>query len=478
MPGFSSSSTGVMAIDATTEDKDVADSLSALPQAVAALHLKQAGSIDTTKDNKKPPSLSSGTDSGYSSGPNSGLPTPEKSPEGSFPNEFLRTSTARRLFPGLAKSQTSKVFNRPVIHSVQTRFDDLSELFGPSLEDHLLKARVDSNAKRNISIKLKLVGLSEDTASPCIIILCDKTTSRSVKQFFGKDQVKSQYQPQEPSLDTPHFDIKVCHRPPRQIAIYADVNIKRNPRLSSLPAAVVGASLTVPAIPELGGNRLGTLGGLVLGESTSGEETLYGMSVGHIFPPDKEYDRRILSLRNEVDGATENAMEEGSNDDELFPEFDGFDIDFEFDEDTDQASAPVINVQSTENEVSVRHNLRHVPQVQKRYAFVRSGDTSKYHVRDLDWSLLEIDNIERLYPFSLILMGMKLPREAICAVQNLKVEKRVTAFCGVSGRQPGVLSPTMSRLMLGSSAQFVHTYNLTLSSGSGAFYFISLLILS
>jgi hypothetical protein len=473
MPGFSSSSTGVMAIDATTEDKDVADSLSALPQAVAALHLKQAGSIDTTKDHKKPPSLSSGTDSGYSSGPNSGLPTPEKSPEGSFPNGFLHTSTARRLFPRLAKSQTSKVFNRPVIHSVQTRFDDLSELFGPSLEDHLLKARVDSNAKRNISIKLKLVGLSEDTASPCIIILCDKATSRSVKQFFGKDQVKSQYQPQEPSLDTPHFDIKVCHRPPRQIAIFADVNIERYTKLSGLPAAVVGASLTVPAIPELGGNRLGTLGGLVLGESTSGEEILYGMSVGHIFPSDKEYDSRILSLRNEVDGATENAMEEGSNDDELFPEFDGFDIDFEFDEDTDQASAPVINIQSAENEVSVRHNFRQVPHVQMRYAFVRSGDTSTYHVGDLDWSLLEIDNIERFSPFSRdsFLMGMKSPREAICAVQrNLKVEKRVTAFCGVSGRQFGVLSPTMSRLMLGSSAQFVHTYNLTLFSGSGAFY--------
>lgn len=472
MPGFSSSSTGVMAIDATT-DKDVADSLSALPQAVAALHLKQAGSIDTTKDNKKPPSLSSGTDSGYSSGPNSGLPTPEKSPEGSFPNEFLRTSTARRLFPGLAKSQTSKVFNRPVIHSVQTRFDDLSELFGPSLEDHLLKARVDSNAKRNISIKLKLVGLSEDSASPCIIILCDKATSRSVKQFFGKDQVKSQYQPQEPSLDTPHFDIKVCHRPPRQIAIFADVNIERYTKLSGLPAAVVGASLTVPVHPD--GNRLGTLGGLVLGESTSGEKTLYGMSVDHIFPSDKEYDSRIFSFWNEVDGATENAMEEGSNDDELFPEFDGFDIDFEFDDDTDEASAPVINVQSTENEVSVRHNLRHVPQVQMRYALVRSGDTSTYHVGDLDWSLLEIDNIERFFPFSQnsFLMGMKLPREAICAVQrNLKVEKRVTAFCGVSGRQPGVLSPTMSRLMLGSSAHFVHTYNLTLSSGSGAFYSI------
>jgi hypothetical protein len=462
MPGFSSSSTGVMAIDATTEDKNVANSLSALPQAVAALHLKQAGSIDTTKDHKKPPSLSSGTDSGYSSGPNSGLPTPEKSSEGSFPNEFLRTSTARRLFPGLAKSQASKVFNRPVIQSVQSRFDDLSELFGPSLEDHLLKARVDSNAKRNISIKLKLVGLSEDTASPCIIILCDKTTSRSVKQFFGKDQVKSQYQPQKPSLDTPHFDIKVYHRPPRQIAIFADVNIERYTKLSGLPAAVVGASLTVPAIPELGGNRLGTLGGFVLGESTSGEETLYGMSVGHIFPSDKEHDSRILSLRNEVDGATENAMEEGSNDDELFPEFDGFDIDFEFDKDTDQASAPVINVQSTKNEV------------QMRYAFVRSGDTSTYHVGDLDWSLLEIDNIERFYPFPQnVLMGMELPRVAICAVQrNLKVEKRVTAFCGVSGRQPGVLSPTMSRLMLGSSVQFVHTYNLTLSSGSGAFYSI------
>jgi hypothetical protein len=186
------------------------------------------------------------------------------------------------------------------------------------------------------------------------------------------------------------------------------------------------------------------------------------MSVGHIFPSDKEHDSRILSLRNEVDGATENAMEEGSNDDELFPEFDGFDIDFEFDKDTDQASAPVINVQSTKNEV------------QMRYAFVRSGDTSTYHVGDLDWSLLEIDNIERFYPFPQnVLMGMELPRVAICAVQrNLKVEKRVTAFCGVSGRQPGVLSPTMSRLMLGSSVQFVHTYNLTLSSGSGAFYSI------
>lgn len=44
-----------------------------------------------------------------------------------------------------------------------------------------------------------------------------------MRTFFGSKDVKSQYQPSEPTADMPYFEIKVFERQPRLTALLAEV---------------------------------------------------------------------------------------------------------------------------------------------------------------------------------------------------------------------------------------------------------------
>lgn len=115
-----------------------------------------------------------------------------------------------------------RLFDGEIPQSTQRRFHDLHDLFERPLCEYLIKAKVSPNP---ISIKLKVLGESEVTAKPWIMVLCNKTASKRIRHFFNQQHIKAEYQPCNPNSSLPSFEICYYIRPPRPMAgraIYGD----------------------------------------------------------------------------------------------------------------------------------------------------------------------------------------------------------------------------------------------------------------
>lgn len=161
---------------------------------------------------------SAGSDSGYGSTSNAtdGLATDHSQ---DFPDGV---ALPRRIFE--RKVTKLKLFDREVPQLTQHRFHDLHELFERPLCDHLIEAKINPYP---ISLKLKVLGESEATAKPWIVVLCNKAASKRVRHFFNQQQIKAEYQPRKPDSFQPSFEVFVCNRPPRPMAgteVYGDLD--------------------------------------------------------------------------------------------------------------------------------------------------------------------------------------------------------------------------------------------------------------
>lgn len=265
--------------------------------------------------------LSLGTDSGYGSTAS----TPEKQ----FDEDRSQTSPAvdnesskqptrlRSHSPELSiRSHTYtrkivkiKVFDKEISESVQNRFKDLNELFDKPLYNHLSKKQPLTSM---ISIKLQVLGTNENDAKPWIVVMCDKSISKRVKQFFNQSHIKSEYQPDDADQTLPFFGIVVCDRPPRLLAANSRLNV-----YSDFQPDGVGSSNLSGRILRIGESekgRIATLGGVVMMESLKNEVRIYGMTTGHVVTQDLISDTGAIASESSC-GTDE---EEEDHDDCLF----------------------------------------------------------------------------------------------------------------------------------------------------------------
>ena len=155
----------------------------------------------------------------------------------------------RRIFK--RKVTKLRLFDREIPQITQHRFHDLHELFAGPLCDYLSGARIDPHP---ISIKLKVLGESEATAKPWIVVLCKETASKRVRHFFNQQHIKADYQPSNPDSFLPSFEIFVCNRPPRPMAgteVYGDLDQR-----STICGSIIKVS-------ESDQSRFATLGGVI-----------------------------------------------------------------------------------------------------------------------------------------------------------------------------------------------------------------------
>src|SRR5436190_7827320 len=115
------------------------------------------------------------------------------------------------ITPKLFKNKVVKLvpFNKEIPEATQNRFYDLKELFDKPLYDYLSKSKARFGA---ISMKLKFLGESEETAGPWIIVLSDKAVSKKIRQFFNQPSVKGEYQPSDADCNLPSFELAVINR--------------------------------------------------------------------------------------------------------------------------------------------------------------------------------------------------------------------------------------------------------------------------
>lgn len=405
--------------------------------------------------------LSLETDSGYGSASSTSEKPPrsfdgERSQTSSqaFDNESSEAPTPIRSYsPELSirsrtytrKTVKIKVFDKDISESVQSRFKDLNEVFTQPLYSHLSKKRPLTSM---ISIKLKVLGTNENDAKPWIVVMCDKSISKRVKQFFDQSHVKSEYQPQDADQTLPFFEIVICNRPPRLLAANPRLNVYGGFRRRGL-----GKILRIGEPHE---GRIATLGGVVLTESLDNEVHLFGMTTGHAVTKDFIDDIGALTSKSSCD---KDGEEEDDDDCSLYsPEgCEEFELESACGDDGCVFSTNFVRDESSAAENGIFwQNIGSV---------FSTSDIFQIDGANLDWAL--IDMSDTTYRQAMIYgpaFGAKVLGHELAENES---KKSVYFMGAVSGPGEGILSGTSSYLFLPPGTNFTRVYSLTLTSGTG-----------
>lgn len=346
------------------------------------------------------------------------------------------------------KATKLRLFDKEIPQLTQHRFHDLHELFERPLCDYLIKAKVNPNP---ISIKLKVLGENEATARPWIVVLCNKTASKRIRQFFNQQQIKAEYQPPNPDSFLPAFKVFVCNRPPRPMAgaeIYGDFD-KR--------ATMCGRIIKVGEAHQ---SRFATLGGVIKVVEPSGIVKLYGMTAGHVLAQQ--------SLGQDSFDEVDFCDEENEEDEGFYSGEEEYELDDSFEGD-EEVQGLATTGDGTWTDSQSKQLGRLWPKIGCVSAASNEGARTG---QDLDWALIEFDKQADCRPNLLVPLDCE---EGVARNRPLKVNAKFTEdgssrsvvlLSGTGGVKKGTLSTSLSFLMMGPAKAFTKTYTLGLPHDS------------
>ena len=228
----------------------------------------------------------SGVDSGYAS--QDVTPSGETVPghlANPAPSSPSRLSHSIRIAQRLRRKRQLRLFDDIAIpEATYNRFQDLQLKFGKPLSDFLWSRCCSPG---HVSAKLLVMGENRETAKPCVIVHCEKPVAAKIRQFFKKENVKSQYQPRDGGSRFPSLEVFVHPCPLLQMAVWLgkcswDGNSTPEPVLASAEMGY-GRKMSVIGKDE----RVATLGGFIV-VSHGTHLKVYGMTVGHAFQTDPQ----------------------------------------------------------------------------------------------------------------------------------------------------------------------------------------------
>ncbi|KAH7319847.1 hypothetical protein B0I35DRAFT_460190 [Stachybotrys elegans] len=188
-------------------------------------------------------------DSGYNSFSNS-----VASASDTNPSENSGTS-----LPGT----TVKHFNKVIPRQLQQRFFDLKVLYTQPLLDTILKKKKSNHG--DVSMKLRHLGHSYETATLHIVIQCEKKISKTVRRFFEQKHVAQDLKPD--------FSIFIIEKEILRLASASEIDVLSDTwptdTLCGMPIRLKRYDVSAFA----------TLGGLILVETK--EKHLYGLTAAH-----------------------------------------------------------------------------------------------------------------------------------------------------------------------------------------------------
>jgi hypothetical protein len=184
------------------------------------------------------------------------------------------------------------IFSWEVENVVTDRFYDVSKALEPALIEHLRRMRIEF---RPLSLQLMVLGVTEDVAKPWIVVLCPKSVKSKVVSFLKTDFAKSICQGTS-SLKV-SFNTVVVGRPikPTSGDFPEDVfleNVSLNGLNSWTPRIKVVYSGTA---------RYATIVGFLCTVDAQGNNSFYGLTAGHILPPDHSQEEAMYGVSEDYD---------------------------------------------------------------------------------------------------------------------------------------------------------------------------------
>ncbi|KAM6485840.1 hypothetical protein HDV62DRAFT_261237 [Trichoderma sp. SZMC 28011] len=246
--------------------------------------------MNTTPASVRPSMTDDRQDSGYSS---TQFPSPNDKPINSPCTQIARLG-ANASVNGKGRSVPSAPtpiagfaeFDKSVDNATISRFRHVHSL----LEKPLLEYLRSTIRKKQcpISIRLMVLGRSEDDAKPCIVVLCPEQQSKKVRKFFDKKSVRALRLPED---GQPSFEVFVVGREPETKQAEGDIDVLI-PIVDESEGYTSETYCGAPIVirQASGVDKRCTFGGVIKASWSNGEIKLYGLTVGHILLDDLEDD--------------------------------------------------------------------------------------------------------------------------------------------------------------------------------------------
>ena len=194
----------------------------------------------------------------------------------------------------------------PIPEATYNRFADLQREWGKLLYQLLRKNVTPIDL---VSIRLVVMGESREDARPCVVVQCDKKIAAKVKRFYKREDVRSHYQPLDPSLGFPDLEVLVYPQAPSlRAAISGDRWVEVEDDCIEFAEPMVHG-LRVRTIGDDGSAKVATLGGFVQ-VSWGQSKKVFGLTAGHVF-------RDVEECVNEKDAEDSQANDDDDNSDEI-----------------------------------------------------------------------------------------------------------------------------------------------------------------
>jgi hypothetical protein len=226
------------------------------------------------------------TDSGYDSALTSPRPFTEPS-GGSTPNAAAEAAgsqpaaaiTEPPVIHRLGTIQGLQRFDTTLSNDTLLRFNDIQERIKGPLLACLRKTRKEF---RPMAIRVVSLGHDQNSARPWIVVLCPDTVRKKIEKFFQSDLAMRLCKPNDTSLIS--FEVAVVGQPPREKAMEQNINVD---------VALMGVTTNDRPhwafrvkVDHNQQNRFATMDGYVVVTDSTGTESIYGVTAGHVLVQD------------------------------------------------------------------------------------------------------------------------------------------------------------------------------------------------
>lgn len=351
--------------------------------------------------------------------------------------------------------------SKPIERETAMRASDVIEQMSLLLREHMLKSkrsRYLSRPKRNLpsmSIRLIMLGTTEEDAKPCLVIFCTDShgSHDKIRDFLRKSFVKELYQPQEGTK--PSFDVHIIGASPSTQS-GAVVGIPFDEGRSE-PSPCTFCGTPIYFIPENGEQRrFATMGGILQLKFPGGTEKLYGLTAEHggIYPEDS--DDSEISMSDGGSDCDDSSSRPGSCGD--YPPTTVVQIDLD--------TGSCLDI-PTRDDQPTRPDVHNIEPVMTQVEISASGNTHNGAYRD--WALFPfpINNLKPK-PNMLQAQGQQpKPLEIPTALTDISESRSVLIITGSSGLKNATLAPCLSRVLLKPGTAFVKAFTVELSTTSG-----------
>lgn len=341
-----------------------------------ALQPQRPSNTFTQQTREETPSVSDTPDSGYGSTSSSQNSSPDDS------RYHVELNSNRPIF---RKKSTLRAFNKEIPDVIVSRFLDLKELFTEPLCLFLRKKGLQFNS---ITIRLKVLGADEESAKPFILVMCDESIKKKVRQYFNQSRVKEEFHRTEGNV--PPLDVIVDGRPmsicaTTEIDIYADENQLYN-GTRTLCGKWIKATIGTQ-------DRIATVGGVIEVISKRGTSHKYALTVGHLISDMKNETGHNDSAESSRADALSTSGDEDEDDEG------GSDFEVVLDDNEDVAK-PFTDQRSVQHGLNTKglRDLRNISDWSRIGYVVAATANDVGGGENLDWALIEIDHSNGYLP--------------------------------------------------------------------------------